>query len=81
MSDTPDPAAVAKPDLWRDYTEGRLLVAFIRGCARPAGKARIGVGPRWAVVSAMTGLGSTYAAMLCRYAGCDPDELVVRRRA
>jgi hypothetical protein len=62
------------------YSASELLVRVIRGCARPAGKARVGVRPRWSVVADMTALGSTYASQLCRWAGTDPDEQVVRRK-
>jgi hypothetical protein len=63
-----------------DYTADTLLVTVIRGCARPAGRACVGVRPRWSVVADLTLLGSTYAAQLCRWAGTDPNEMVVRSR-
>lgn len=56
------------------------LRQIIRCCARPAGRARIGARPRWSIVSDLTTNGSTYSSRLCRWAGCDPDELVVRRK-
>ena len=62
------------------YTADALLVRIVRGCARPAGKARVGARPRWSVVADLTALGSTYASQLCRWAGTDPDEQVVRRK-
>ena len=52
----------------------------IRNAARPAGRARVGVQPRWVVVSDLTSNGSAYSSRLCRWAGVDPNELVVRRK-
>jgi len=51
----------------------------IVNCARPAGRARIGAMPRWSAVAKMTGHGSGYSVELCRWAGVDPEEMVVRR--
>jgi hypothetical protein len=56
------------------------LRQIIRSCARPAGRARIGARPRWSIVSDLTTNGSTYSARLCEWAGCDPHEIVVRRK-
>lgn len=53
---------------------------IIRNCSRPAGRARVGARPRWSVVSDLTSNGSTYSAELCAWAGCDPNEMVVRRK-
>lgn len=61
-------------------TAEATLRTLIRNCARPAGRAKIGARPRWSVVSDLTAHGSGYSAALCRWAGFDPDELVVRRK-
>ena len=48
---------------------------------RAVGSARHGKGvsnPRWTVVMGVFGLGSPYAARLCRRFGLDPDEMVHR---
>jgi hypothetical protein len=63
-----------------DVSPESTLRTTIRNCGIPAGKARVGVLPRWAVVSRLTTHGSTYSAMLCRWAGLDPDEMVRPRR-
>ncbi len=54
------------------------LRQVIRNCGTPAKRPRTGR-PRWSVVRQVTGHGSGYSAELCRWAGVDPDELVVRR--
>jgi hypothetical protein len=61
-----------------DTTPEATLRYVIRTCARPARSKRGGV-PRWSIVSAVTGNGSTYSARLCVWAGVDPDERCVRR--
>lgn len=61
-------------------TAEQTLRTLIRNCALPAGRRRVGAMPRWAIVSKLTAHGSGYSHSLCRWAGLDPDEMVVRRK-
>lgn len=63
-----------------DISPEETLRIIIRNCAAPAGKRRIGAVPRWSIVSNLTTNGSSYSMRLCRWAGLDPDETVVRRK-
>ena len=60
-----------------DKSAAEVLRHVIVSCARPARRPRTGR-PRWSVVGQVTGHGSGYSAELCRWAGVDPSELVVR---
>lgn len=57
----------------------QTLVRVIRYCGRAPRSTRARTEPRWAIVSDFTLHGSTYSIALCRWAGCDPDEQLVRR--
>lgn len=78
MSDQQNIEAKAPPAWPIPTAMHDTLRRVIINCARPALRARTGRF-RWSVVAQLTGHGSGYAAELCRWAGVDPNELVVRK--
>lgn len=56
----------------RDIPDAELVERAVRN-AKPSSRVRK---PRWFAVQERFGLGSTYAAELCRRFGLDPDEMV-----
>ncbi len=67
MSDLPFP----------DFDAAKELKRMLKLCARTPRDRRSGR-PRWSVVSSATGHGRGYSAELCRWAGLDPDERVIK---
>lgn len=58
----------------KEFTERELLRRFMENIRRPPkGKSAI---TRWAMVSHLTGLGSTAAADLCIQFGKNPDDIL-----
>jgi hypothetical protein len=59
-----------------DLTDAKLLERAVRNARDPASR---GYRPRWVCVMAAFGLGSTFAAELCRRFDLDPGEQVRAR--
>lgn len=76
MTDDPNQAANWPIPTTAEDTVRRV----IRNCSIPAGRRGVYTVPRWSIVSEVTAHGSGYSSALCRWAGLDPDELVVRRK-
>ncbi len=59
-----------------DLTSEQILVRAIMYVGRKP--KRVHGRPRWSLVGEMTGHGSGYSRALCIWAGCDPDERLVK---
>lgn len=63
-----------------DVSPEQTVRAVLRNCARPAKSKLTKTEPLWSIASKVTAHGSTYSFALCKWAGLDPDELVMRAR-
>ena len=64
-----------------DVSPEKTVLAVIHNCGHvPLPKSRARTMPRWSAVSKATAHGKGYSYALCRWAGLDPDQLVVPRR-
>lgn len=72
---------VRDPSVWGDLLPRKYAdVAWVERALRQLWPRRPGTYQRWALASEAFGCGSTFAMLLCREFGLDPDEYITREQ-